>query len=315
MPKMGATMREVSVRMLHLQLDLARVAGVDAEALTAGLSSISLDPSAQPRWLDWDDFIEVAERFERAVGGPEGVGRAMRDALPVAYPELRGFAAVFLEPIPLFSFVMTRLMRTMYRHISTSDIERLGGDRVRWTQSIPEPYRASEVFHRGTASLAELFPRHLELPEARVEKVHITPRLAEFVVQFPPPPSIVDRADRGARAMSSAVNVIGEHLDMAFAAIADKLRAHPEVDVGTPPAIGDVHEWPDRLALSRRQREVFALLVKGRANKDIAAVLHCSERNVEFHVGRILRAARVSSRAELLVKVLGALPDEHRAPV
>jgi DNA-binding NarL/FixJ family response regulator len=51
---------------------------------------------------------------------------------------------------------------------------------------------------------------------------------------------------------------------------------------------------------------VFALLVEGRANKDIAAALQCSERNIEFHVGRILRAARVSSRAELLVKVLGA---------
>ena len=61
----------------------------------------------------------------------------------------------------------------------------------------------------------------------------------------------------------------------------------------------------ERLALSPRQRDVFALLVEGRANKDIAATLRCSERNVEFHVGRILRSAHVTSRSELLVKVLG----------
>ena len=61
-----------------------------------------------------------------------------------------------------------------------------------------------------------------------------------------------------------------------------------------------------RWELSARETEVLSHLAEGDANKDIAASLHCSERNVEFHVGRILRAARVSSRSELLVKVLGA---------
>ena len=299
------TMREVSVRMLHLQLDLARVAGVDERELTAGLSSVALAEGGDARWIDWDDFIELMERFELAVGGPEGVGRVMRHALPVAYAELRAFAAVFVHPIPLFSFVMTRLMRTMYRHIAPSAIERLGDDRVRWTQTIPEPYRASESFHRGTLSLVELFPRHLELPEARLELVDITPRRAEFVAQFPPAPSIVEGAGRGARAVSSAVNVLAEQLDMAFATIAETLRAEPSG--------AETGDWADRLALSRRQREVFALLLQGRPNKDIAATLGCSERNVEFHVGRILRAARVSSRSELLVKVLGAPPQPRRA--
>jgi DNA-binding CsgD family transcriptional regulator len=294
-------MREVSVRMLHFQLDLARVAGVDEHMLTEGLPSVAMVDGKTPPWIDWEDFIEVAERLERSVGGPEGLGRAMRDALPVAYPELRAFTAVFVHPIPLFSFVMTRLMRTMYRHITTSEIERLGDDRVRWTQSIPEPYRASETFHRATCSLVEVFPRHLELPEAQVEESVITPRKAEFVARFPPPPSL---ADRGARAVSSAVNVLGEQLDAAFLAIADKLRSHPETNhhASDGAAAGD---WADRLSLSRRQRDVFALLVQGRPNREIAASLGCSERNIEFHVGKILRAARVSSRAELLVKVLG----------
>lgn len=290
------------MRMLHFMLDLARVAGVEERALTEGLSSVALAETEHARWIDWEDFLEVLERFERNVGGTDGVGRAIRDALPVAFPELRAFASVFLHPIPLFAFVMNRLMRTMYRHIAASDIERLGDDRVRWTQSIPEPYRASEIFHRVTIAMVEVFPRHLELPEARLELVDLTPRRAEFVARFPPVPSI---ADRGSRVVSSAVNVIAEQLDAAYATIAEKLRAESRAHSAVPvKSSSDTGAWADRLALSRRQRDVFALLVQGRANKDIAAALSCSERNVEFHVGKILAAARVSSRSELLVKVL-----------
>lgn len=97
--------------------------------------------------------------------------------------------------------------------------------------------------------------------------------------------------------MSAATSLIAGQLDAAFARILETTRP-----TGPAPA-----GWATKLALSSRQRQVFALLVEGRANKDIAGALDCSERNVEFHVGRILRAARVTSRAELLVKVLGPL--------
>lgn len=305
-------MREVSVRMLHFSRDLARAAGVDEGALVAGLTSVLPVAGKEPDWIDWDDFVEVIERFERMVGGPAGVGRAMRDAVPIAYPELRAFASVFVHPIPSFRFVMTRLMRTMYRNIGVETIEDLGNDRVRWTQTIPEPYRPSEAFHNGTVAMVELFPRHLDLPEATIEHVRITPREADFVVQFP---RVDPLAMRSARAVSSAANVLAVQLDEAFSRIIETMRGKSEGGVsgngslvtnGAQTANGDVRDWADRLSLSPRQREVFALLVEGRANKDIAAALQCSERNIEFHVGRILRAARVSSRAELLVKVLGA---------
>ncbi len=312
-------MREVSVRMLHFCRDLARASDVDERALVAGLESVVPVSGKEPDWIDWADFIEVIERFERLAGGPDGVARAMREAIPIAYPELRAFASVFVLPIPSFRFVMTRLMQTMYRNIAIETIEDLGGDRVRWTQTIPEPYRASEAFHRGTIPMAEIFPRHLDLPEARVEHVSISPREAHFIVQFPATEPL---AMRSARAVSSAANVLAVQLDETFSKIIDSLRGRSHdgrAGAGTNGGTSSPHpgaatsngagrDWAERLALSPRQREVFALLVEGRANKDIAAALRCSERNIEFHVGRILRAARVSSRAELLVKVLGARP-------
>lgn len=306
-------MREVSVRMLHFCRDLARAADVDERALVAGLTSVVPVAGKEPDWIDWDDFVEVIERFERMAGGPEGVGRAMRAAMPTAYPELRAFASVFVLPIPAFRFVLTRFMGTMYRNVSVETVEDLGDDRIRWTQTIPEPYRASTAFHNGTASMVELFPRNLDLPEARIERVTIAPREAEFIVQFPAVDPLVMRS---ARAMSSAANVLAVQLDEAFSKIIETVRGRrPEGGAngngnlaanGGPAPSSDLRDWAERLALSPRQREVFALLVEGRANKDIAAALRCSERNIEFHVGRILRAARVTSRAELLVKVLGA---------
>lgn len=301
-------MREVSMRMLHLVIDLARTDDIDEIALTDGLASVALGDAPEPEWIDWDDFVELIERFERAVGGPEGVARAARAGVPTAYPDLRAFAAVFVRPIPFFSFVMTRMMLTMYRHLEVEQVEHLGEDRVKWTQRIPGHYRSAEAFHRFSVPLVEVFPRHLELPEAKVEHVAITSHSADFVARFPPSEPV---AARGARGVSSAASVIAVQFDDIFAKIAETLRKRPgDANGATPPSApattGDVDRWPERLALSPRQRDVFALLVEGRANKDIAAALRCSERNVEFHVGRILRAAGVSSRAELLVKVLGA---------
>nr|HEX4319172.1 helix-turn-helix transcriptional regulator [Kofleriaceae bacterium] len=62
-----------------------------------------------------------------------------------------------------------------------------------------------------------------------------------------------------------------------------------------------------RWQLTARQREVLALLVRGRANASIAAELGVGERAVELHVTAILDRASVNSRASLVALVLGAL--------
>jgi DNA-binding NarL/FixJ family response regulator len=292
-------MREVNVRMLHMVFDLARAGGIEQTSLTRGLRSVSFPEGDDPDWVDWDDFVEVMERLERLAGGPEGLGRVMRAASPTAYAEIRAFAAIFLRPIPLFTFVMTRLMPTMYRHLDV-ELERVGSNSIRWRQVIPDEHRASETFHRGTKSLIEVFPMHLEMPEATVEVTNLTARSADFLAHFPPAPAI---GAAGARAVSAATSVLAAQFDEMFQRIAQSLRGNGQAHAPRAPAV--TASWATKLELSPRQRDVFALLIEGRANKDIAGLLRCSERNVEFHVGRILRAARVTSRSELLVKVLG----------
>jgi len=58
--------------------------------------------------------------------------------------------------------------------------------------------------------------------------------------------------------------------------------------------------------LSAREREIMNLLMTGKSNKAIAAILVLSERTVENHVSSILATTGAISRAELIAKVTGA---------
>jgi DNA-binding NarL/FixJ family response regulator len=77
-----------------------------------------------------------------------------------------------------------------------------------------------------------------------------------------------------------------------------------------PPAFAP----PDRLAPandgtgvstlvnSGRQQQILDCISRGLANKEIASVLGCSVKNVEYHLGRMLRKTNCSSRAELAAR-------------
>ena len=61
--------------------------------------------------------------------------------------------------------------------------------------------------------------------------------------------------------------------------------------------------------LTPRQREVMDLMVRGKPNKVIALELGISERTVELHRARVMRAMEVSSAAELAYLVARSDPD------
>ena len=63
-------------------------------------------------------------------------------------------------------------------------------------------------------------------------------------------------------------------------------------------------------SLSRREREVMALVVEGHLNKHVAAGLGISEITVKAHRGRVMRKMRVASLAEL-VNVASRLQVSH----
>ena len=69
-----------------------------------------------------------------------------------------------------------------------------------------------------------------------------------------------------------------------------------------PMSSADPDALSQKWGLSPRQAEVFQWLLRGYANKSIAAELQCSARTVEQHVTALLAKAGVNSRAELIVQ-------------
>jgi DNA-binding NarL/FixJ family response regulator len=61
---------------------------------------------------------------------------------------------------------------------------------------------------------------------------------------------------------------------------------------------------PGTTRLSRREREVFDLLLENLSNKQIAAKLQLSERTAKFHVSNLLAKYGVKRRADLIVLCL-----------
>jgi len=55
--------------------------------------------------------------------------------------------------------------------------------------------------------------------------------------------------------------------------------------------------------LSRREKDVVALLLQGKSNKQIALALGVSERTIEFHLNNIYGKLQVASRVELILKL------------
>jgi DNA-binding CsgD family transcriptional regulator len=63
--------------------------------------------------------------------------------------------------------------------------------------------------------------------------------------------------------------------------------------------VGEVEEAPkDTFGLSRREREVLALIAEGRTNREIGERLFISQKTVGVHVGNILSKLGVSGRVE-----------------
>jgi DNA-binding NarL/FixJ family response regulator len=53
--------------------------------------------------------------------------------------------------------------------------------------------------------------------------------------------------------------------------------------------------------LTARQRDLVQLFAEGRAMKEIAAILHLSEKTVEFHKHHIMEAFNLKSNADLVL--------------
>jgi predicted ATPase/DNA-binding CsgD family transcriptional regulator len=91
-------------------------------------------------------------------------------------------------------------------------------------------------------------------------------------------------------------------------AIAYALGEQPDRSGASPPSPLDAHADP-MSTLTRREREVAALLAGGLSNKEIAKDLVLSPRTVEGHVDNILKKLNCTSRAQAAALIVTMAPD------
>ena len=52
--------------------------------------------------------------------------------------------------------------------------------------------------------------------------------------------------------------------------------------------------------LTKREIEVLRLVVEGKSSREVAAVLYCSKRTIDFHLARIYEKLQVSNRVQAM---------------
>lgn len=113
----------------------------------------------------------------------------------------------------------------------------------------------------------------------------------------------LQRGAQGFIPKSSTGNVMLSALRLIFSGgvyLPPSLLCQPSVPTNVVPASdGERLERADAgLGLTQRQREVLALIVKGKTNKEIARALNMSETTVRTHTTAIFRALNVSNRTQ-----------------
>jgi DNA-binding CsgD family transcriptional regulator len=66
------------------------------------------------------------------------------------------------------------------------------------------------------------------------------------------------------------------------------------------------------MRLTKREIEVLGLVLEGKSSKEVATLLCCSKRTVDFHLARVYEKLNVSNRVQAMrrVAMLGLIPIE-----
>jgi DNA-binding CsgD family transcriptional regulator len=180
--------------------------------------------------------------------------------------------------------------------------------RARWREAETVLARHDGRAARGIArpalmAAAEIASRLGALPLLRA--LHAVAARAMIPVDELPALPEAQEAGEAATAVPAAVSRVGD------AAVAVGRDAHangvgasdvrsggPRLTIVPGFAVSSAPTESDAFGLSPRERDVLALIAKGRTNREIGTELFISERTVGVHVGRVLAKLAVSGRVE-----------------
>ena len=71
-----------------------------------------------------------------------------------------------------------------------------------------------------------------------------------------------------------------------------------------PPSLESEGKFIKNRVLTKREREVFVLLVQNKSTRDIAGILGISEKTVRNHISNVMQKLGVKGRAAAVVELL-----------
>jgi DNA-binding CsgD family transcriptional regulator len=283
--------------MARAAAEMAAAAGVSMSAVFAGLPF----DAAGLRRLDrvtWDEYCVLLERIEEQVGGPAAMDELVERSYLGSFHELRQVLSTIVSPRHLMWFLNDVVAAFMFPAVATHYEDR-GENRARLSVHLHPGARPCATFFRGNAAGLRGVPRHLGLPPARV-RARTSPTHGIYDIGLPASRTLTARLGRATRA--AFARVTGQLLFGFGDGVATDL------DPADPETSERLEQARAAWGLSARQTVVLSHVVAGRPNKEIAAVLSCSEATVEFHVRMLLHKLGVASRAQIIVKFWRALP-------
>ncbi|MBP3953227.1 response regulator transcription factor [Bacillus suaedae] len=79
----------------------------------------------------------------------------------------------------------------------------------------------------------------------------------------------------------------------------------PQVVINEDPTLNSIHEKVNRTnQLTKREKEISILIIKGLRNSEIAEILYISEHTVKNHVRNILNKLGLNGRQQLFRKII-----------
>lgn len=286
---------EVWARAALAPGDILRRSGLPTDGLYDGLA---FDEAAlrRAKRVDWVDYCCLSERAEALAGGSARWDRAITESYHRVVPELSAVASALVSPKALLRMVTELLDPIAFPAVEWSYRD-LGQDRVSVSMRARPGARACRTFFSGSVAALEGLPGHLGLPNARILTADVSAEHGLIEAELPPSRTVLSRTGKRSRAvyerfMASFVLGYTEDGTPLGATLGNSM---PGDDVD-----GRLAAAAQRWALTARQGDVLALLVRGQANKEIARALECAENTVELHVTQLLKRSGSPSRTHLI---------------
>ncbi len=190
--------REVSCRVISSYVEAFRQTGTPLESLVAGLPVTVKQVTRPSERVDWDSFCVMSERMEAVCGGPEGLARSERyfakDPFILGLNTAMGLVT---SSQTMFRAVDRWFGAAMFT-VTSSSLEQVAPDTLRFTIRIDPDYRDCESFLRINALVFQVSPRLLGSTDAQVTcEVH--PRKGVYLIRLPPSLTLWGRALRTLR--------------------------------------------------------------------------------------------------------------------